>query len=82
MTRKFYFHPDRRKDVMSEVLAGRLPANLEQLVACKYLPLTNSQDVPVLGFWVEEYIPEDFTLPMIPLPVTWPRLSTRYEPRR
>lgn len=54
---------------MTAILEGNLVApDLSHFVECAYMPREDSSGKPILGFWVDEFEPEDFfsALPEIP----------------
>jgi hypothetical protein len=63
VTRKFYYHPDRRKEVGDAVITGHLVVpSVEHLVEDALMPLTGSTGYQILGFWVDCMEPKDFFL--------------------
>jgi hypothetical protein len=61
MKRKFYYHPDRRKEVGDAVMVGHLVVpSAEYLVEDALMPLKGSTGYQILGFWVDCMEPEDF----------------------
>lgn len=67
MIRNFYFHPDRQKEVNNALLDGSLVASQEQLIANEFMPLTDNDGKHVMGWWVDEFSPEDFfSTPKVP----------------
>lgn len=57
---KFYFHPDRTKEIGTAIMLGTLTAYPHQLVESSYLPLVDREGKDVLGWWMKEMEPSDW----------------------
>ena len=63
MKRKFYYHPDNAKAVTTALIERTLVADdLRLTVASEYMPQEDADGKPILGWWVEEWEPQDWLL--------------------